>query len=48
MLTYADVCRFALARRWHAQLCFKKGDLKNAIVYFKEALAISQFYPDRS
>ena len=38
--------RFALARRWHAQYCFKTGDMKKAIQYFKEALAISGFYAD--
>jgi len=38
--------KFALARRWHAQYCYKKGDMKNAIVLFKEALLISNFYPD--
>ena len=38
--------RFAQARRWHAQLVYKRGDFKRAILLFKEALAISTFYPE--
>ena len=38
--------RFALARRWHAQHCYRKGEMKAAVALFEEALAISNFYPD--